>query len=124
MKYLLSFLSALAVSACATLPSPVEIESAEIGPYPSNYEALVKAFYAVQLKDPESAMYRGFTQPKRMAIGDRINGAKIGYLVCATVNARNSFGGYTGYKTDAFLIRDEKLVQYIQDAMWFGQRIC
>ena len=37
--------------------------------------------------------------------------ADYGYSVCSDVNARNSFGGYTGMKTRWFLIRNGTIVR-------------
>ncbi len=53
-----------------------------------------KARVAAQLKDPASAEFKDINQ-----VGDR---------VCGEVNARNSFGGYTGFVP--FYIRGEEVL--------------
>lgn len=51
----------------------------------SRAEASIKG----QLKDPESATFRNVSVPE---------GAGVVMYVCGEVNAKNSFGGYVGYK--------------------------
>lgn len=37
-----------------------------------------------------------------------------GYATCVIVNAKNSYGGYTGEKTYRITIRDHQVIEYIQ----------
>ena len=94
-------------------PSPIEIQTADYGAYPSDYETIVKAWYLRSLKDPDSARFGRITRPLREhAIRNQLRKEAIyGYSVCARVNARNSFGGYTGFKTRWFLIRNGRIVR-------------
>jgi hypothetical protein len=48
--------------------------------------------YGVRLKDPASAQYRWPALP----LADSLKGGQLGY--CFQVNAKNSYGGYTGFK--------------------------
>lgn len=57
----------------------------------------IKRIVATLLKDPDSARYSGV----KHAAGE---GTVLGYY-CGTVNARNSFGGYTG--PIPFLVQDD-----------------
>jgi hypothetical protein len=50
---------------------------------PANYQQVIDAYFVTTLKDPDS---------RRIVYGSN----PYGSLVCGTVNARNSFGGYTG----------------------------
>jgi hypothetical protein len=50
---------------------------------PTNYQQVIDAYFVNTLKDPDS---------RRIVYGSN----PYGSLVCGTVNARNSFGGYTG----------------------------
>lgn len=45
-----------------------------------------------QLKDPDSAKFEGLSFIKYSKNG------KVHQLVCGSVNAKNSYGGYTGFK--------------------------
>lgn len=73
----------------------------DFGPPPVAYEESIKAHMETMLKDPESARYR-FGQPRKgyanrgMAYGGQV--LFVGYVVPVQVNAKNSFGGYTGFK--------------------------
>lgn len=122
MKYLFFILSALLMlGGCAneaqrkdieneawrkTLPAP----NADYGSYPTNYEQLIKTSFANSLKDPDSARYGRFSKPRKEQI-IRNNQAIYGYSVCAPVNAKNSYGGYTGTHTHWFFIRDGQIVR-------------
>lgn len=124
MKSIIVTLVLVILVGCASLPTPQEVAVADYGSYPSNYEKIVKKFYDNTLKDPDSAKYRNITTPKKYWLGDRISGAKFGYLVCVTLNAINSFGAYIGYHADALLIRNGAVIQYVKDGMWGGKQIC
>lgn len=53
-----------------------------------NYAEIVKSKINERLKDPDSAEYRNVT----------VMGEDPEVYICGELNARNSFGGYTGYK--------------------------
>jgi hypothetical protein len=80
----------LAVAACApkievtALPSPVEEPE----------QAFITTLLSEDLRDPESARFRGWQG------FDLSNGGRI---VCGKVNATNMFGGFIGYS--AFFVR-------------------
>jgi hypothetical protein len=67
--------------------------------------ALVKE----QLKDPESAKFRNVRSVPFMGIGE-----DVGDVFCGEVNARNAFGGYSGFSDFAvFLDKPHKEQVYI-----------
>lgn len=82
------------------------------GPYPNNYQDIVKSYMSKRLKDPESARYSEFRAPaKDLKIVDIKNRVAIlGYSTCVDINSKNSYGGYTRAKRYWFLIRDGKIV--------------
>jgi len=88
--------------------------NADYGQYPSNYESVIKQWYMANLKDPNSATFVGFTDPQKdHAIKNQFEKtAMFGYSVCASVNAKNSYGGYTGAQTKWFLIRNGTVVTH------------
>lgn len=90
----------------ATLPEP----NAGYGGFPDNYQELIKAYMAETLKDPESARYSEFSAPrKEHAIASRR--AIYGYSSCVLVNAKNSYGGYTGSQQYWFFFQNGKIVR-------------
>lgn len=118
-------ISACTVFGCATLPTQQEAAMADYGSYPNNYEEITKNYYSHMLKDPDSAKYQSITTPKKFWMGNRFEGAKYGYLVCATVNGKNSYGGYVGYSTDGLLIRNGSVIDYIEKGRLLnGNNVC
>ncbi len=94
-------------------PLAADIETADYGAYPRDYESIVKDWYLRNLKDPDSARFGRITRPlKEHAITKQFKkDAVYGYSVCAAVNARSTFGGYTGRQTRWFLIRTGRIVR-------------
>lgn len=83
---------------CATSlkrPSPEAIAAARFDALPAEIETLVKAQYTNILKDPYSAVYR-FGAPKRVYFQGPNNSRLFGTAIPVHVNAKNSYGGYTG----------------------------
>ena len=91
------------------LPKPTvltmdQIRRMDYGSYPRNYEKLIKRHLAQTLIDPHSVMYGGFTRPRKYLHVHKNQYVAAGqisyypsYMVCARVNAKNSYGGYTGW---------------------------
>jgi hypothetical protein len=97
LKIAITVLS-LVLSGCASMinPSPQHIDAADHGsPPPSDYEDQVTRIIKGQLKDPESATFE-FEPLKYAGIGRLYHATKYGYGVKVWVNAKNSYGGYTG----------------------------
>lgn len=124
IKKLLLLICSTILVGCVSLPSEQEIASADYGQFPNNHEAIVKDYYATALKDPDSVKYRSISSPRKTWLGDRINGAQFGYLVCVTYNAKNSFGAYVGYGTDGLLIRNGSVIIAVPKGDWWGRNIC
>jgi len=93
------------VVSCATLP-PEVVRNANYGAYPRNYEDKIKSMIEPVLKDPYSAHYNFRTPHKAYAVDGLIGGNKeyFGYCVDVGVNAKNSFGGYTGERLYTFFM--------------------
>lgn len=51
-----------------------------------------KHYFKQQLKDPESAHF------KNIVVFKRSHNGKTFYNVCGEINAKNSYGGYVGYR--------------------------
>ncbi len=86
---------------------------ANFGPYPENYQTIVKHWYGQHLKNPDSAKFVEITTPKEDAIvvDPFMKKAAYGYSVCARVKAKNNFGRYSA--NQKLLIREGKVIQYI-----------
>ena len=103
----------IAVSGCA-LPSKEVLETADYGEPIAQEDAqkIADAYLVRQLKDPESrrvtfyALEKGYCKPDGM-FSDWV----YGYKMRTAVNAKNSFGGYTGKKFLDFFFINGKLLK-------------
>lgn len=101
--------TAAMLSACALRPSQDELAHADYGPYPTEYKQIVEAYMSGILKDPGSAQYQFLNAPVQ-GWHASMDGGKFGYVVCVNVNARNSFGGYTGAQPSYLIIHDDHVI--------------
>lgn len=115
IKYVLALVVTLCLSACATVKTPAagDMANADFGQpmTQAQVEEQVHIFFDATLKDPGSAqiMCGNF---KTGWMKDRAIFAKTvtyGYRIDCQVNAKNSYGGYTGFKSYKFLARDGRL---------------
>lgn len=113
----LAALTGAIVVGCATAPTdssgrPLTI--ADAGPPPASPEAAMRAALRQRLKDPDTAMVTMVGKPKPMvvkAMPGYINGG-AGWRLCAEVNAKNSYGGYTGYRRIFVLWHEGRVVNF------------
>lgn len=95
MKGLLSALFAcVLLSGCTQPMTKAEVDRAVYEPLPTDYQEQLKSTIEVQLKDPDSAKYKFFSPRKSYTESTR----HFGYTVPVGVNAKNSYGGYTGFQ--------------------------
>ena len=115
----------LAVSGCSSSPvSQTTIANGDYGAYPDNYQETVKEYFQRNLKDPLSAQYRFGTPYKGYLRDAPIAGGNpnvFGYVVECGVNAKNSYGGYTGEKYYRMFVKDNAATP-ITPNQWFDER--
>ncbi len=114
----------IGLTGCTTLPTPTDVDNADYGTYPADYESIVKAFYRSKLNDPDSTRYQLIASPQRYWLGNELDDVYYGYLVCVTLNTKNLFGGYNGYQTDGILIRNGEVIKHVEEGSWWGKKIC
>lgn len=83
----------------------------DYGQFPAEYERIVRDYYDLELVDPESVRYRAISEPRPVEWRNNFSG--LGYQVCVTFNARNRAGGYNGWRTQALLIRDGEVRDWV-----------
>jgi len=91
-------------------PTEEEVLSADYGKRPANYVNIIKRHLEEKLKDPWSARYKNFTIPEKHWIAIDVGQDKVilwGWRVCVEVNAKNSFGGYIGFRRYYFLMKND-----------------
>ncbi len=102
-----TLLSAIGLTACASLhgelPTDEELVGADYGSPISQQEAVrqAKIFLQHELKDPGSAMI-DWGPIKKGWTGYYNTPLQFGYVLSANINAKNSYGGYTGYQQRQF----------------------
>jgi len=92
------------VAGCASVPpTPAELNAADYGRPMSQEQgvAVALAFLEQTLKDPGSANIKWSPIGQGCVREAPIYGRKLrcGYLLDASTNVKNSYGGYTGYKS-------------------------
>jgi ketosteroid isomerase-like protein len=102
--------------------TPAEVMALDYGAIPTDYRRAVEQYFQKVLRYPESIDYREVTAPKQGFV-KTVSGVFVGHdtyyygwTVTATINAKNSFGGYVGFKTYTFLFRGERIVKTIAPA--------
>lgn len=98
------------------MPNATEQKAAYHGPEPTTLQIqnAINKHIETTLKDPFSAMIKDISKPVEGHIrGALIDGYPLsyGWLLTFSVNAKNSYGGYTGYQKYTLLLRDGAVVQ-------------
>ena len=106
------------LAACAYTPPSAQVSmktvrSANYGSYPRNYQRQIRQYLNDTLLDPDSAKIRIGTPHKVFQIYNPLKNTyppktprelktNEYYVVCAEVNAKNTFGGYAGWQTKIY----------------------
>ena len=90
---------------CATAPTQQEIDKADYGEYPSDYQAIIMTYLQ---NDPYSLMDLRMSKPRKCWTEFK-EGFVYGYLVYVSYNAKNRYGGYTGQKEEFAFIRKNRV---------------
>lgn len=120
-KTLIIFALSLFTIGCAMRPTEKEIATADYGSYPNDYEQIIRIHTENFLKDPESARYKFLNTPKPG--WNSIGGKRFGYVICANINAKNSFGGYVGNRMSYFMIRNGRIIYTSNGDDNFGEAL-
>lgn len=111
----------------ANEPTDEQIAAAEYGgaPDPEKLEAGIRAWGDDNLKDPSSLQIRRVSTPYKGWMSQCVIPGPygmcqkrmfyFGHVVTAETNAKNSYGGYTGFKPTKFLFRGNTVVRVIGD---------
>lgn len=114
------------LTGCAAGPPTAEqLANADYGASISQAEAEAKATEWLRgtLKDPASAQIEWSPVQQGWIRKAPIEGGRLvfGYSLNAQINAKNSFGGYNGFKPYIFLFRDRELLHVYGQQMIHGQ---
>jgi ketosteroid isomerase-like protein len=97
-------------------PTAAREVATKYGDMPIDYKDAVRKYFLEHMKYPESVQYREINKPER-GYTTAVTGTflmrekrEYGWMVKATINAKNSRDSYVGFKTYTFLFRGEKIV--------------
>jgi hypothetical protein len=109
-KIIIAGLFLLALAGCIDSQTKKYYDSAaaDYGECPQNYEQTIKNIVSETLKDPYSAQYR-FEAPYKGYANKGFQGREYGWIVTVGINAKNSFGAYTGEQKHSYLFRGEHM---------------
>uniref|UniRef100_UPI0035C67D96 hypothetical protein n=1 Tax=Serratia quinivorans TaxID=137545 RepID=UPI0035C67D96 len=88
----------------------INLDTADVGSKPVNYKKIVEDAIRVELKDPESARFSNMTKPRKEVMVEKGNFV-YGYSTCVYVNAKNSYGGYSGKQLYWAFLRDNQVLR-------------
>lgn len=105
MKYLFVLMFGALVVACTVPVKQSDIDAANYPVMPTQQEAddQIRTYLSTVLKDPDSLKLECQSIQKGWARQFRDRAAEFGWVIPCTVNAKNSYGGYTGAKSYIFL---------------------
>ncbi len=118
MKNLFGLLLLAVCCSCSTVPSAEDVKDQDHGPVPVAYESKVKDALELSLKDPRSAEfkflapYKSFLHRQGILVDKSQRGTVYGWSVPVLVNAKNSYGGFTGFERYTFVFRDGQLIAW------------
>lgn len=98
------------LSGCVSTPDKATLERADYGALPNDYKELIAGKISNNLKDPLSAMYK-YAEPYKGWCKSGF-GTYYGWLVRVSVNAKNSYGAYTGNQSKMYLINNKNALDY------------
>ena len=108
-------------AARSAVASPVSaaIHDPKYGDAPVHYRQAIVGYFDAHLRDPESVRFREVSAPERGS-QRMITGALLmhevrrhGWVVRATIDAKDARGTYVGDKTYRFLFRGERIVNVV-----------
>ena len=99
------------LAGCDTTVTKAEMDTADYGPAPVNYQDEIKSYLSIRLTDPKDAIVEFRTEPKVLyQRGTPVRGEQYGWGVCVWVNDKNKKGAYDGFYPMTFILREEKIV--------------
>lgn len=102
---------------CASTPSPETLANAYFGSPPESDEfaqSTMAQYIEQSLKDPESAQYRNFRSEGKGWYGGGVYKRHFGWRYSVEVNAKNSFGGYVGFRQYLAVFQDNTLTYLLR----------
>lgn len=110
----------LATTGCANL-GQVDTDH---GPYPDDYQSLVRRYYKATFDYPKHIADAAMAQPQKVTLRYSIKGQRFAYLVCTRRITIGRYGAYTGLQIDAILIKNGAVIAYADRGVLHGDALC
>lgn len=121
IKGYLSLIALAILAGCSTPPSDLSgrrLSLADAGPPPADQKVVVAAVLRHRLKDFDSAKIEYPTRPRPAVFANTaFNNGGAGWEICPLVNAKNSFGAYTGYRPVFIFWNSGQVLDFNADEM-------
>ena len=103
-------MAAFALPGCDTTPKKEEVQSVDYGPRPQHWQAAIKDYLKIRLRDPAAAIVEFRAGPQQLFQREiPLRGKQWGWAVCVWVNDKNKAGAFEGFYPMSVLIRNEKI---------------
>lgn len=107
----------LLLTACVTQPTDHtgrKLSLADVGPPPSDINEVISNVLRYRLKDFDSAKIETPVKPRPVvfARATGLNTGGAGWEICPMVNAKNSFGAYTGFKPIFIFWKEGEVIDF------------
>ena len=120
MKVIRRFFGLLLLSAAAVLSGcvgtlKIPVQGSNYGAPPVNPEPAIRTKMETILRDPDSARYRIGHAERAYLNSARLRGGNVvwqGHVVYFEVNAKNGYGGYTGFEPHMALFNPDSVGIY------------
>jgi len=103
-------MAAFALLGCDTTPKKSEIESVDYGPRPQHFQAAIRDYLKIRLRDPAAAIVEFRAGPQQLFQRETpVRKQQWGWAVCVWVNDKNRQGAFEGFYPMSVLLRNEKV---------------
>ena len=107
---LFACMAAFALAGCDTTPKKAEIQSVDYGPRPQHFQAAIRDYLKIRLRDPAAAIVEFRAGPQQLFQRETpVRKQQWGWAVCVWVNDKNRQGAFDGFYPMSVLLRNEKV---------------
>jgi hypothetical protein len=109
-KALIVASSVAMLAGCDTTPKKDEVQSVDYGPRPQHWQAAIRDYLKIRLRDPAAAIVDFRAGPQQLYQREiPLRARQWGWAVCVWVNDKNRQGAFEGFYPMSVLIRNEKI---------------
>ena len=102
--------AAFALLGCDTTPKKDEVQSVDYGPRPQHWQATIRDYLKIRLRDPAAAIVEFRAGPQQLYQREiPLRARQWGWAVCVWVNDKNRQGAFEGFYPMSVMIRNEKI---------------